>query len=57
VEDHRGEQDQAFEWLEKAYTTRDDRLVFVMNDPLMDIIIADPRFQNLSRRIGLPERR
>jgi hypothetical protein len=52
-----GEKDAAFEWLEKAFTNRDDRLVFVMTDPLMDSLSKDPRFQNLSSRIGLPERR
>jgi serine/threonine protein kinase/Tfp pilus assembly protein PilF len=52
-----GDRDEAFEWLEKAYTSRDDRLVFVMTDPLMDSLGSDPRFQNLARRIGLPERR
>lgn len=52
-----GERDQTFEWLEKAYANRDDRLVFVMTDPLMDDIQRDPRFQDLLRRIGLPERR
>jgi Flp pilus assembly protein TadD len=51
-----GDKDQAFEWLEKAYSNRDDRLVFVMTDPLMDSLGSDPRFQDLSRRIGLPER-
>ena len=52
-----GERDQAFEWLEKAFASRDDRLVFVMNDPLMDSLASDPRFQDLTRRIGLPKRR
>ena len=52
-----GEKDPAFEWLEKAYANHDDRLVFVMTDPLMDSLSKDPRFQNLSSRIGLPERR
>lgn len=52
-----GDRDQSFEWLERAYTSRDDRLVFVMTDPLMDSLASDPRFQDLSRRIGLPERR
>ena len=52
-----GDRDQAFEWLEKAFTIRDDRLVFVMTDPLMDSISGDSRFQDLARRIGLPEHR
>jgi len=52
-----GDKDQAFEWLEKAHANCDDRLVFVMTDPLMDSLGSDPRFQNLARRIGLLERR
>ncbi|HZM87917.1 MAG TPA: FlgO family outer membrane protein [Blastocatellia bacterium] len=52
-----GERDQTFEWLEKAYASRDDRLVFVMTDPLMDGVASDSRFQDLARRIGLPEQR
>jgi len=50
-----GDKDQALEWLEKAYSNRDDRLVFVMTDPLMDSVRTDSRFQDLSRRIGLPQ--
>ncbi|HSF25199.1 MAG TPA: protein kinase [Blastocatellia bacterium] len=46
--------DQAFEWLEKAYASRDDRLVFVMTDPMMDSVRLDSRFKGLCRRIGLP---
>ena len=52
-----GDRDQAFDWLEKAYNIRDDRLLFVMTDPLMDDLRSDPRFQNLAHRMGLPERR
>lgn len=48
------DRDQAFEWLEKAYASRDDRLVFVMTDPMMDSVRSDARFQSLSRRIGIP---
>lgn len=48
-----GEKDQAFEWLEKAYQQRDDRLVFIVVDPQMDDIRSDPRFKDLLARIGL----
>lgn len=48
------DRDQAYEWLEKAYASRDDRLVFVMTDPMMDGVRSDARFQSLSRRIGIP---
>jgi serine/threonine-protein kinase len=52
-----GDNDQAFDWLEKAFNIRDDRLLFVMTDPLMDRLRADPRFQNMAQRIGLTQRR
>jgi serine/threonine protein kinase/Flp pilus assembly protein TadD len=48
------DKDQAFEWLEKAYKDRDDRLIFVLTDPLLDPLQADPRFQQLLSRVGLP---
>lgn len=51
------DKEKAFEWLEKAFSMRDDRLVFVMTDPLIDGLKSDARFQNLQRRIGLPDGR
>ena len=48
-----GDKDQALQWLEKAYTDRDDRLIFVLTDPLIESMHSDPRFQDLARRIGL----
>jgi serine/threonine protein kinase/Flp pilus assembly protein TadD len=50
-----GDKDQAFEWLDKAYTDRDDRLIFVITDPLLDKLRSEERFQQLVRRIGLPQ--
>ncbi len=50
-----GEKDQAFASLEKAYALRDSGIVFVKVDPLFDPLRTDPRFQELLRRIGLPE--
>jgi TolB-like protein/Flp pilus assembly protein TadD len=51
-----GEKDQVFEWLERAYEQRDDRLVFIKVDPLSDNIRLDPRFPDLLRRLGLQPR-
>ena len=48
-----GEKDQALAWLERAYETRSDLLVFVKVDPTWDDIRSDARFQDLLRRIGL----
>lgn len=50
-----GDKDRAFQWLEKAFQERDDRLIFVVTDPLVDGLRTDPRFVELIRRIGLPE--
>jgi Flp pilus assembly protein TadD len=48
-----GEMDLAFEWLEKAYALRDDRLIFVITEPLMDVLRDDPRYKEITTRIGL----
>ena len=49
-----GEKDQAFEWLEGAYEERSTRLVFLKQWRIFDPLRADPRFQELLRRVGLP---
>ena len=51
----RGERDQAFEWLQKAYEGRDPDLMFVKYDPLLAPLRSDPRFKALVRRMNLPE--
>jgi len=50
-----GEQDRAFEWLEKAYQVRDDQLAWVKVEPVFDSVRSDPRYADLLRRIGLPQ--
>jgi serine/threonine-protein kinase len=50
-----GENAQALDWLEKAYDSRDDALLFLSLDPTCDTLRREPRFQQLVRRIGLPE--
>ncbi len=49
-----GEKEKSFEWLEKAYSEHDRRLPGLKIDPGFDNLRADPRFNNLLRRIGLP---
>jgi tetratricopeptide (TPR) repeat protein len=49
-----GDNDQAFEWLEKAYHQRDNNVIFLKVDPSLRAIRPDHRFQELLRRIGLP---
>jgi serine/threonine protein kinase/Tfp pilus assembly protein PilF len=50
-----GEKDKAFEWLEKAYQERSTRLPYLMIVPIFQNLHGDPRFQDLIRRIGLPQ--
>lgn len=48
-----GENDQALEWLGRAYEERSPFLLFMRFEPLLDNLHSDDRFQALSRRIGL----
>ena len=50
-----GERDQAFEYLEKAYSDGDNELLLVIRYPALDPIRSDPRYADLLRRLGLPE--
>ena len=50
-----GERDRAFALLEKAYAERDADLVSLKVDPVWDNLRSDPRFQDLVRRVGLPQ--
>ena len=49
-----GNKDQAFAWLEKAYVERSPWLTFIKADPDFDKIRPDPRFAELTKRMGLP---
>jgi TolB-like protein/Flp pilus assembly protein TadD len=48
-----GDMESAFFWLEKAYETRDVRLVFLLVDPRWDSVRRDARFLDLSNRLNL----
>jgi len=50
-----GDRDQAFEYLEKAYSDGDNELLLVIRYPALDTIRSDPRYADLMRRLGLPE--
>jgi serine/threonine-protein kinase len=50
-----GEKEQAFAWLEKAYHERFFFLIWLKVEPRLDPLREDPRFQDLLRRVGLPQ--
>jgi len=50
-----GEKEQAIEWLEKSYENREDAIIWLNSDPALDGLRSEPRFQDLVRRVGLPQ--
>jgi predicted deacetylase len=50
-----GNRDQAFDYLEKAYSDGDTELLVAIRYPALDSLRSDPRFADLMRRLGLPE--
>jgi TolB-like protein/Tfp pilus assembly protein PilF len=50
-----GEKDQAFAWLERTYQERHPYLTLLKVEPVFDNLRADPRFQDLLRRVGFPQ--
>ena len=52
---YRGEVDQAFVWLERAYSQRQGWLYLVRGNPDFKSIEADPRYKAFLRKMNLPE--
>jgi len=52
---YRGEVDQAFEWLERAYQQHDAGLASIKIDPLLHRLHADPRWQPWLQRMRLAD--
>ena len=48
-----GENDQAFEWLDKALQERSSWLPYLRVEPRIDELRSDPRFKALLDRVGL----
>jgi tetratricopeptide (TPR) repeat protein len=48
-----GENDEALEWLEKAYQDRNSWMPFMQVEPRLDPLRSDPRFQDLLHRMNL----
>jgi len=49
-----GKNDEALEWLEKAYEEHDGNMPYLSVDPIFDGLRDDPRFQDMLRRMNLP---
>jgi TolB-like protein/DNA-binding winged helix-turn-helix (wHTH) protein/Tfp pilus assembly protein PilF len=50
-----GDKDCAFEWLERGFEERDDLMIDLKVEPVFDGLRSDPRFQDLIRRVGIPQ--
>jgi tetratricopeptide (TPR) repeat protein len=50
-----GDKDSAFELLEKSFQRRDIQILTFAVDPQWDELSSDPRYQDLIKRIGLPQ--
>lgn len=51
----RREDTQAFEWLDRAYRSRDFSLLGITTDPLLKSLRADPRYRSLLDKLKLPD--
>jgi len=49
-----GDRDQAFAWLEKAWSARDGGLLILQWDPMLRSLRGDPRLAAIQRRMNLP---
>jgi serine/threonine protein kinase/Flp pilus assembly protein TadD len=50
-----GEKDAAFAWLERAYQAHASMLMDLKVNPAFESCHSDPRFNNLVKRIGIPD--
>lgn len=51
----RSQNDRAFDWLDKAYATKDASLWSIKGDPLLQNLERDPRYGAFLRKMNLPE--
>jgi eukaryotic-like serine/threonine-protein kinase len=49
-----GEKAQAMTWLEQALNQRDSKLTYVKVEPAFDSLRAEPQFQQVVQRLGMP---
>jgi TolB-like protein/Tfp pilus assembly protein PilF len=50
-----GEKDQAFKWLEKAYSQKEIGLVYILNNRIFERLVDDPRWTEFLRKMNLLE--
>ncbi len=50
-----GENEEAFKWLERSYEKREDAMAWLKVESAWNPLRSDPRFQDLLRRVGLPQ--
>jgi TolB-like protein/Tfp pilus assembly protein PilF len=51
----RGDKEQAFAWLERAYERHDSGFFNLKSDPRLASLLGDPRYRALLRKLNLPE--
>jgi tetratricopeptide (TPR) repeat protein len=50
-----GEYEEALKWLERSYENREDAMAWLKVGTVYNPMRSDPRFQDLLRRMGLPQ--
>ncbi len=50
-----GEYEEALKWLERSYENREDAMAWLKVSTAYNPMRSDPRFQDLVRRVGLPQ--
>ena len=51
----RGESDEAFKCLDRAYAQKDARLPFIKGEVLLKNLEGDPRYKAFLKKMNLPE--
>ena len=50
-----GEEERTLDWLQKAADERSNMVIYLKVDPRFERLHSNPRFQDLVRRIGIPQ--
>jgi TolB-like protein/Tfp pilus assembly protein PilF len=49
-----GRKEEAFQWMNKSIADRADCMIWLREEPWLDLIRSDPRYSELVRQVGLP---